>query len=264
MPTFAILGATGLTGQQLVHTLLQNPENKLNLYVRSRSKLTKLFPNITENKQVRIFQGSMNDIKLVSACLDSTKVVFSVLASNDSRPGMTIARDAAATILSALRNLKDRDSSAKLPRVVVLSSASMNPLLYANEPWLVHLVVFNAFWHMYYDLGEAIKLYIKEIEGGNLGIDIRFVEPGALKEGDVSGRVSLARDKVTDVVTYGDLAQAMVQTGEDEKLELRRVGVVVDGKKLGLPPGIALTVLDGLAWSFAPWLMRSFQYLGVI
>jgi putative NADH-flavin reductase len=264
MPTFAILGATGLTGQQLVTALLQTPENKLNLYVRSQSKLRKLFPGITENKQVQIFEGSMNGIELVSACLDSTKAVFSVLASNDSRPGMTIARDAASTILSALRDLKDRNANAKLPRVVVLSSASMNPLLYVNEPWPVHVVVFNAFWHLYYDLGEAIKLYMKEVEHGSLGLDVRFVEPGALMPGEVSGKVSLARDKASDVVTYGDLAEAMVKVGEDERLELRRIGVVVDGKKLGLPPGIALTVLDGLAWSFAPWLMRLFQYLSVI
>jgi hypothetical protein len=264
MSIFAILGATGLTGQNIVKHLLQNPENELNLYVRSQSKLIKLFPNIQENKQVHIFEGSMNDIELVSSCLDSTKAVFSVLASNDNTPGMTIARDAAATVIAALSRLKEKNKEVKLPRVVVLSSATLNPLLYAHEPIIVHYIIYYAFWHVYQDVIGAISLYQKTIESGELEIDVRFVEPGGLTEGKGSGRVGLTRDQMSDVVSYGDLGRAMVMVGEDEGLELQHVGVLVDGEEANLAPAkLASMVLTGLAWTFVPWIMTGFQYLGV-
>jgi hypothetical protein len=263
MSTFAILGATGATGQQLVRCLLQNPENRLHLYVRSQPKLLKIFPEIQNHEKVRIFEGSMNDIELVSACLDSTKAVFSVLASNDNIPGMTIARDSAATIVSALKTLKERDIAAKLPRVVVLSSTSVNPLLYQNEPKLLHWIVYNAFWHLYQDLKDAERLYAQALEDGTLMADVRFVQPAALVDGDCSGVVSLSQDKMSQVLTYGDLARAMVQAGEDPDLKLHKIGVVVDGEKLSFQPGLPMMVLEGLIWTFAPWMYKLCQYLNV-
>jgi hypothetical protein len=263
MSTFAILGATGLTGQQLVKCLLQKPENKLNLYVRSEPKLLQLFPSIQENRQVRIFEGSMNDIPLVSSCLDGTKAVFSVLASNDNTPGMTIARDAAATVLAALFRLDEKNKDVKLPRVVVLSSASVNPLLYATEPKLVHYIVYYAFWHVYQDLIGAQKMYQKAIDAGDLAIDVRFVEPGGLTKEKETGKVRLTRDKMSPFVSYGDLGRAMVMVGEDDKLGLKNVGLVVDGEEPKMPSGLAFTVLTGLAWTFVPWLMRGMRYIAV-
>ncbi|PQE27519.1 hypothetical protein CJF30_00007866 [Rutstroemia sp. NJR-2017a BBW] len=58
MARFAILGATGATGQQLVKQLLKSPEHELNLYIRSKSKLLKIFPDIETDERIHLFEGS--------------------------------------------------------------------------------------------------------------------------------------------------------------------------------------------------------------
>ncbi|KAL3418420.1 afli avfa cytochrome p450 monooxygenase [Phlyctema vagabunda] len=258
MSKFAILGATGATGQQIVRCLLQSPDNSLHLYVRSRSKLLKIFPGIQDNDSVHIFEGSMNDIELVASCIASTKAVFSVLASNDNTPGMTIARDSAATILSAFRAINEKDRSAKLPRVVVLSSASVNAVMYQNEPWYIHFIVYRAFWHVYKDLENAERLYAEASADGTLALDVRFIHPGALIVGDRSGKVNLSKDKNSAIVTYGDLALGMVQAGENSNLEANNLGITVAGNQLSMPPGLPLIVLQGLLWTYLPWLHQIF------
>lgn len=45
MPTYAVLGATGSTGQAILNILLQSPKNTVNAYVRSKAKLLKLSPS---------------------------------------------------------------------------------------------------------------------------------------------------------------------------------------------------------------------------
>ena len=263
MSTFAILGATGQTGQQLTKLILLNPSNKLNLYVRSESKLLALFPDLKSNKNVTIFSGSLSDVNLIKECTSNTKAVFSVLASNENLPGMTIARDAAACILAALRKMKEEDKNVKLPRVVVLSSASLNPLLYNNGPWFVHVVIYNAFWHIYQDLEKAVKLYEAAQQDG-LDVDVKYIQPGALVEGDGCGSVKLTKEEYSPVVAYGELALAMLMAAEDEGLNWRDVGVLITGEESQLPKGLPLVVMGGLGWSFMPWVMRALRGLGVV
>lgn len=162
-----------------------------------------------------------------------------------------------------MNRLKEKTKDANLPRVVVLSASSINPLLYHTQPWLVHVVVYYAFWHIYQDLEAAEKLYMHARQNGDLEVDVRFIEPPALKEGENNGNVRLTKDELSPVVTYADLAVAMVKAGEDEGLELRKIGIVVDGEELSPPSGIALTVLTGLLWTFAPLVMRLLKYVGV-
>lgn len=268
MSTFAILGATGATGQQIVKLLLRNPDDSVHLYVRNTKKLFALFPGIESNNQARIFQGSMNDANLIASCIASTRAVFAVLASNDNIPGMTIAVDSAVAVLSAMTVLRENDKSAPLPRVVVLSSVTVNPLLYKSEPKIIHWIINHAFWHVYRDLENAEKLYAEIPEDGSPKPDVRFVHPGAIVEGNCSGSVILSQQSHSAVVSYGDVARAMVQAGEDVDLKWNNVGVLIDGGDLSFTPGIAVEIagrlVKGLLWTFVPWIPRVARRLSIL
>jgi putative NADH-flavin reductase len=252
MTRFAILGATGATGQQLVKQLLKSPEHELNLYIRSKSKLLKIFPNIETDERIQLFEGSMNDLELLGSCIFSTQVVFSVLASNDNMPGMTIAYDAAASILGALRILKDKGQAIQQQRIVVLSAEPVNEKLYGSSPFQ-HWIIYHAFWHVYKDLERAEDLYIQAAKDSG-DIDVKFIQPGAILTGDQSGTVQLSENDHTAAVSYGDVAAAMIQAGEASNLEGTNFGVVVNGKPLTPPLSLIYTIFRGLTFTFFPWL----------
>jgi putative NADH-flavin reductase len=253
MARFAILGATGATGQQLVKQLLKSPERELNLYIRSKSKLLKIFPDIETDPRIHLFEGSMNELELLGSCIFSTQAVFSVIASNDNMPGMTIAYDAAASILGALRILKDKGRVVQQQRIVVLSAEPVNENLHRGSSPFQHWVIYHAFWHIYKDLERAEDLYIQAAkEHGE--IDVKFVQPGAILKGDQSGTVQLSENDHTAAVTYGDVAIAMIQAGEIPNLEGTNFGVVVNGSSLTPPLSLVYTILQGLTFTFFPWL----------
>ncbi|KAM3072230.1 hypothetical protein ACMFMG_009046 [Clarireedia jacksonii] len=233
MARFAILGATGATGQQLIKQLLKSPEHELNLYIRSKSKLLKIFPDIETDERIRLFEGSMNDLELLGSCIFSTQAVFSVLASNDNKPGITIAYDAAASVLGALRILKDRHQAVQQQRVVVLSSKSVNETLHRGASPFQHWIIYHGFWHIYKDLERAEDLYIQAAKDDE-GIDVKFIQPGVILKGEQSGTVQLSENDHSAAVTYGDVAMAMIQAGESSNLKGTNFGVVVDNKLL--PP----------------------------
>ncbi|RDW63637.1 NAD(P)-binding Rossmann-fold containing protein [Coleophoma cylindrospora] len=261
MATYAVLGATGATGHQIVlHLLASSPENKIHVYVRSKPKLINLLPQVANNENVRIFEGSMNDTALLAACIASTKAVFAVIASNENAPGLSIAQNSAAAVLASMKRLRHENNASKLPRVVVLSAVMVNKRLLERVSWLEHLIIYHAFWHIYRDLEKAETLYVQEAKKGSLDLDVRFVQPGALIEGGKSGIVTLSDVDHSEPISYGDLAEAMVQVGNLEGAEPTNVAVVVEGTKLQIHPTLLLTVLEGLLWTFIPRLYGLFQY----
>ncbi|RDW59113.1 NAD(P)-binding Rossmann-fold containing protein-13 [Coleophoma crateriformis] len=261
MATYAVLGATGATGHQTVlHLLALSPEIKIHVYVRSKPKLLHLLPQVANNKNVRIFEGSMNDTALLTACIASTKAVFAVIASNENAPGLSIAQDSAAAVLASMRRLQQESNAAKLPRIVVLSAVMVNKRLCEKVSWLEHLVIYHAFWHIYQDLEKAESLYAREAEKGSLDLDVRFVQPGALIQGGKSGIVTISEVDRSEPISYADLAEAMVQVANLEGAKPTNVAVVVEGSKLQIHPTLLLTVLEGLLWTFIPRLYGLFQY----
>ncbi|TGO31384.1 hypothetical protein BHYA_1438g00010 [Botrytis hyacinthi] len=253
MTRFAILGATGATGQQLVKQLLKSPEHELNLYIRSKSKLLKIFPNIETDGRVQLFEGSMNDLELLGSCIYSTQAVFSVLAINDNVPGMTIAYDAAASILGALRLLKNKGQATHQQRIVVLSSESVNERLQRSSSFK-HWIVYRAFWHVYKDLERAEDLYIQAAKDSG-DIDVKFIHPGAILEGEQSGTVQLSEEHFNDAVNYGDVAAAMIQAGEISNLRGTNFGVVVNGKPVTPSLSLLYVIFRGLVSTYFPWLL---------
>jgi N-acetyl-gamma-glutamylphosphate reductase len=96
MLTYAILGASGYTGRSILNLLLKDPNNTVNCYVRSKSKLLGLFPSLEADKSVQIFDGPLNDIPLIASCVSpGVNTVFYALGGNESVPGMRIAQDGA-------------------------------------------------------------------------------------------------------------------------------------------------------------------------
>src|SRR5271170_4731641 len=98
MPVYAILGATGATGSELVKYLLPRTDVHLNVYARSASKLHALHPGISTAENVTRYIGPLSDTALITSCLHSAAVVFGCVAQNINEPGCSIAQRTAHVI----------------------------------------------------------------------------------------------------------------------------------------------------------------------
>lgn len=83
---YTVLGSTGNCGTALIRNLLQSPSNQINAYCRNQSKLRQLVPEIVDNKQVRVFEGSIHDVDLIASSVRGAKAIFMVVTTNDNIP----------------------------------------------------------------------------------------------------------------------------------------------------------------------------------
>ncbi|KAI4183871.1 MAG: hypothetical protein L6R41_005144, partial [Letrouitia leprolyta] len=209
MPSYAVLGATGATGSQILKLLLKDPQNTINVYVRSQPKLFTQIPEINSNKQVNIFAGNLGDTGLIASCLKETDAVFSTVASNDNIPDTHIAQDTAQSIVVALMDLRMTQPQTKVPTIIWLSSASVNPKFYNKEPAIVHWILSHAFSFVYTDLAHAedyLKMHQKWLKAV-------FIQPGGLSEDKQRGH-ALSLEKEVTFTSYADLAAGMIEVAE--------------------------------------------------
>ena len=211
MPTYAILGATGSTGSELIKFLIRKPQIHLYLYARSASKLAKLHPAVVDSENVTIYTGDLADRSLLANCLWSVDVIFLIVATNENEPGCSVALRAAHAIVTALELLRKEDGPAsfKCPTVVMLSSSSLNPSMAAEMPWIGRWVAKKAFCYIYSDLREATEYF-----QGLPWIPLILAQPGGLLHGPSLG-FELSEEEPSPFISYPDLAQAMVQMAED-------------------------------------------------
>ncbi|KAJ4309709.1 hypothetical protein N0V94_008807, partial [Neodidymelliopsis sp. IMI 364377] len=155
MSAYAILGATGQTGLSILQILGSSPQNKINVLVRSRSKLKSSYPSLPSNPNISVFQGNISDIDTLASCLGGTKAVFLTVAVTENKPGITISVDTAHAVIEALTRLKAQDKNFKPPRLVVLSSASLDDKFWATAPAFVHKLMYAANFYIYEDLARA-------------------------------------------------------------------------------------------------------------
>ncbi len=105
MPTYALLGATGSTGSAILRCLLSQPPKHLtlNIFVRSRSKLRKAFPDLesTTAFKANIIEGIPSDTTATQECLKDVNVVMACIGSNYSTPGISLIYDTATAIIDA-------------------------------------------------------------------------------------------------------------------------------------------------------------------
>ena len=257
MPSYAVLGATGNTGQALVQVLLQSPVNKIHAYCRSKSKLERVCPAITDNKQVRAFEGSLEDVSLLVDCIRGTRAVFLAVAIIDNMPGCTIAMDTARVVVAALEKLKtESGASAKLPKLLVLSSASLEDSFCGDVPPLVHRVLSAAVSNLYKDLAEAERFLRAE----QSWISTTFIKPGGLVHDTQKGHeISMVTAKTP--LSFVDLAAGMVEVADsdDGRYDMKSVSVLPTGKDVSFPWDGVYFVFTGLLYHFLPW---TYRYLG--
>jgi hypothetical protein len=209
---YALLGATGNTGRLILKRLLDttDPEIRLNIYVRSRSKLERLVPSVASDARATIFEGSLQDPALIRACLSGATTIIATVGENENIPGVTILRDCSRAIIDALSALRasapDPAADWKRPRLLLLSSATWNARFAAERPALVHWMIRNAFARPYSDLVQAQEMLLGVPEL----VSVLLVQPNALVMEPATGCV-ISTEFAYTAVSYEDLADGFVQ-----------------------------------------------------
>ncbi|KAL8910323.1 MAG: hypothetical protein Q9171_004367 [Xanthocarpia ochracea] len=249
MPIYAVLGATGATGSNVLKLLKQNPQNKIHVYVRSKPKLLQQAPDIASNPNVKIFTGNIGDTATIKQCLEGTDAVFSTVASNENMPGTHVAQDTAQSIVVALMDIRLTNPDAKLPTIIWLSSASLNEKYYKKGPALLHWFLMHAFSNVYGDLAHAeryMALHKKWLK-------VVFMQPGALVEDKQHGH-ELSLEKPADFLSYADLAAGMIEVAEKGGYDWQGVTLGVKTKGTKIEYSIPLKLAKGLTLHCFPFM----------
>ncbi|KAI9676325.1 MAG: hypothetical protein M1817_000482 [Caeruleum heppii] len=212
MPRYAILGATGQTGSELVKFLLPQESVQLNIYARSASRIDSVIPETRPAKNARIYTGDLSDVSLLTACLQDVDVIFSAVAQNANEPTVDVAQRSAHSIVSALERVRNRspDSRWTCPTLIFLSSASLNPILGEDTPRFIRWILHQALFHVYEDLSIATT-YLRS----HSWIPLVLPQPGGLVNDEARG-VRISEKELTPLISYADLARGMVRMGQEE------------------------------------------------
>ncbi|KKY32365.1 putative nad-dependent epimerase [Diaporthe ampelina] len=252
--TYAVLGATGNCGTALIENLMLEPDAKIHAYCRNRSKLLKLLPDIKEGGRAQIFEGSIQDVDLLKSCIRDCHAVFMVVSTNDNIPGCHVAQDTARAVIDALKGISGEPGSqgGRTPRLVLLSSATIDDGFSRHVPRLLRLVLLRSASHVYADLVETERLL--RAEGGWLATV--FMKPGALSVDARRGHALSLTDEESPV-SYLDLAAAMIEAVGDDadgRYDNRNVSVVHTNGPAKFPTGTPWCILMGLMRHFFPFL----------
>lgn len=268
MRSYAVLGATGNTGRALVEVLLQSPEVQINVYCRSRTRFCSLVSSAAEDSRVRIFEGPLSDVSLMTDCLRGTRAAFLAVAVADNMPGCTVARDSARAVVAALReadaetpspseaNKSPGVAESALPRLVVLSSASLEPRFSGDVPPFVHAILDTCVSHLYRDLAEAEGFLRRQRDW----LSCVFVKPGGLVHDERRGH-AISTTTAKTPLSYLDLAAGMVEIAESDvgQYDMKNVSVIPTADNVAFPWAGVYYAFTGLLYHFMPW---SYRYLG--
>lgn len=255
---YAIFGATGNTGRGILARLLDK-NVEINVYVRSRSKLTNLFPSIDSNEHVHIFEGDISDLSLVTQMLKDVSVTFLTLGQNDNRPGTDVVTIASHSIVKALRKLSNEQKNFSRPRLILLSSASWNENLHRNGPTLITRLIRTAFYYSYQDLLQGQKTLL----GCPDLVKVTLMQPGALIDEEPSG-YDLTIDTSGVSCSYSDLSAAFVEIATEERYQ--DVSAIMVTSKTGYDFGrhaseLLPKVAKGVAASYIPGFWPFHDYI---
>lgn len=252
--TYAVLGSTGNCGTALVRNLLQSPRHRVHAYCRDAAKLERLVPAAAGHARVRVFAGSLYDVALIKACVRGARAVFLAVTTNDNVPGCRVGQDSAAVVVEALQQLRaEAGAGFRPPRLVLLSSATLDAHLSRRMPAWFRPVMLAAASHVYADLRRAEALLRAEAHW----LPCVYVKPAGLSP-DVARGHRLTLDEEESFLSYADLAAAMVETAQDDEGRYDGLNVGVVNKERGVgarfPRGTPLCILMGLVRHFVPWL----------
>ncbi|KAF3004749.1 hypothetical protein E8E13_000304 [Curvularia kusanoi] len=251
MSTYAILGATGQVGGSILSLLGADGKNNINVLVRSRHKLEKTCPTLSSSSHIHVFEGDISNVSILADCLEHTSAVFLTVAVTDNRPGVSISVDTAQAVISALQSLRAKDSAFRPPRLVVLSSASLDERFWRGVPAFVHNLMYAANFHIYEDLARA-ETFLRQHEGW---LDMTFVMPGGLSH-DVLHEQALDGERQQTFISFLDVAAGMVEVADaDDKWQGKHVSVVLKGGQKGkIEWSASVLLLKGLLGYYCPWL----------
>jgi putative NADH-flavin reductase len=254
MNSYAILGSTGNCGSALIENLIQSPKNKIRAYCRNKAKLQRLLPQVTDNKQVEIIEGSIYDVDVMVKCVRDTKAVFLTVTTNDNVPGCRVSQDCAATVIKALEKIKaESGPGLKLPKLVLLSSATIDDHLARDMPGWFRPIMLAAASHVYHDLMVTEKF----LRSHSDWVSTIFIKPAGLSV-DVQRGHTLTLDEEESFISYLDLSAGMIEAAQDEegRYDGRNVGVVNKTRGVGakFPRGTPKCILMGLMRHFFPFL----------
>ncbi|KAB8203765.1 hypothetical protein BDV34DRAFT_236260 [Aspergillus parasiticus] len=231
-----------------------SPDNQIHAYCRSASKLNRLRPEISQHRQVKVWEGSLEDVSLLSECIRGTRAVFMVVAIPDNMPHCTIAQDCTNAVLNTLKKLQ-AEGCQSLPKLIVLSSASLEDSLCADVPPLIHRVLNIAAGNLYSDLAKAEKILRAEKHW----VSTTFVKPGGLVH-DVQRGHTLSTKTAKTPVSFLDVAAGMVEIADmdDKTYDMMNVSVNAIGDGTAFPWKGVYYVLTGLLFHFFPWTYKYF------
>jgi hypothetical protein len=254
MATYAVLGSTGNCGTALIRNVLSSSANRVNAFCRNEAKLYRLIPEAVDNKRVRVFAGSIYDTDLLAECIRGTKAVFLLVTTNDNVPGCRLSQDSCASVIEALQKIKaEAGPGLKLPKLVLLSSATIDDHLARHMPWWFRPIMLTAASHVYRDL-ELAEKYLRSQSDW---VSTIFIKPAGLSV-DISRGHRLTLDEEESFISYLDLSAGMLEAADDDegRYDGRNVGVVNAKRGVGakFPSGTPACILIGLTRHFLPWL----------
>lgn len=257
MTTYAVLGATGNCGSSLIQVLLSSPNTTIHAYCRNEAKLAQMFPDAIKAQHIKTFAGQIDNVDLFAQCVRGCRTVFVAVTMNDNIPGVRVAQDTARTLIAALE--KVRAEGIRMPKIVVLSSASLEPQLCHNLPGLMHWVVVHANSNVYEDLRVQERLLRAEHEW----LSSIFVKPGGLVKDKQRGH-KLDLETQETFVSYLDLAAAMVEAADDpeNRYDMKDVTVQNVGGSARFPKTLPLLAVCGILRHYFPWLHPYLPMLG--
>lgn len=253
--TYAVLGSTGNCGSALIQNLVKKPDVHINAYCRNKPKLWKLLPNLEESKQLRVFEGSIQDLDLLTSCVHGCRTVFLCVSTNDNIPGCRLAQDIAATVVRVCRLIhhlqKEGDKLRHLPKLVLLSSGTIDEQFSRHIPSLLRWILLRSASHVYLDLRETEKLLRAEEDW----LTTIYIKPGALSA-DVQRGYALSLTNQDGPLSYLDLAAGMIEAADDPhgRYDMENVSVNPVNGKASFPMGTPLCILTGLLRHYFPWL----------
>jgi hypothetical protein len=252
MATYSILGATGNCGHALLELLLGTTDAKIKVYCRNKEKLFRLVPAVIDNKRVEIFTGSILDADLLGQAMDGCQSVFLAVSTNDNIPGCHMSQDLVRTIITALEKSKSKVSAppVKIPRLVLLSSATLDPWISRKQPW-INAIIRRSAWHVYKDL-ELAEEFLRTHEDW---VSCVYIKPGGLSV-DVQRGHRLTLDDEESFVSYLDIAAGMIEAADETegRWNNMNVGVVNANGKAKFPPGTPKCIAFGLLRFYFPFL----------
>ncbi|KAL9135550.1 MAG: hypothetical protein Q9175_003258 [Cornicularia normoerica] len=252
MASYAILGATGNCGSSLIQVLLQSPDAEIHAYCRNEAKLTRMMPEVVKLNSVQIFEGRIDDVDLLASCIRGCRAVFLTVTSNNNIPGCHMAQDTAHGVISALERLKaESGPGSKMPKLVLLSSATIDDHLARKMPGWFRPIMLRAASNVYTDLRVAER-FLRDQQDW---VSTIFIKPGGLALDKQRGH-KLSMDEEESFISYLDLAAAMVEAANDndDRYDMKNVSVVNTGGKAAFPRGTPACIFYGLLNHFFPWL----------